>query len=75
MCVLPIHIIFFSEVSIQIFCLLLMFLLLLSFKTFLNITSVVQLLSFVDSLQPHGLQHAGFPVLHHLLEFTQTHAH
>ena len=28
-----------------------------------------------DSLRPHGLQHAGFPVLQHLLEFAQTHAH
>ena len=26
-----------------------------------------------DSLRPHGLQHAGFPVLHHLLELAQTH--
>ena len=51
----------FNEVSIQIFCLLLMFLLLLSFKRFLNIISVVQLLSFVDSLQPYGLQHARLP--------------
>ena len=24
-----------------------------------------------NSLQPHGLQHAGFPVLHHLLGFAQ----
>ena len=28
-----------------------------------------------DSLWPHGLQHPGFPVLHYLLEFAQTHAH
>ena len=28
-----------------------------------------------DFLQPHGLQHASFPVLHHLLEFAQTHVH
>ena len=28
-----------------------------------------------DSLQPHGLQHTGFPVLQHLPEFAQTHAH
>ena len=28
-----------------------------------------------DSLRPHGLQHAGFPVLHHLLELAQTHVH
>ena len=26
-----------------------------------------------DSLQPHGLQHASFPVLHHLPEPAQTH--
>ena len=32
--------------------------------------------SFVsDSLQPHGLQHARFPVHHQLPEFTQTHVH
>ena len=28
-----------------------------------------------DSLQPYGLQHAGFPVLHSLPEFAQTHIH
>ena len=28
-----------------------------------------------NSLQPHGLQHASFPVLHCLLEFVQTHVH
>ena len=28
-----------------------------------------------DSLQPHGLQHPGFPVHHHLLELVQTHVH
>ena len=28
-----------------------------------------------NSLQPHGLQHAGFPVLHYLAEFVQTHVH
>ena len=28
-----------------------------------------------DSLQPHGLQHAGLPVHHQLPEFTQTHVH
>ena len=28
-----------------------------------------------DSLQPHGLQHASFPVCHHLPEFTQVHVH
>ena len=26
-----------------------------------------------DCLWPHGLQHAGFPVLHYFLEFAQTH--
>ena len=32
--------------------------------------------SVSDSLRPHGLQHApGFPVLHHLMEFAQTHDH
>ena len=28
-----------------------------------------------DSLWPHGLQHAGFPVLHQPLELAQTHVH
>ena len=28
-----------------------------------------------DSLRPHGLQHAGFPVLHQPLELAQTHVH
>ena len=28
-----------------------------------------------ESLGPHGLQHARLPVLHHLLEFGQTHVH
>ena len=28
-----------------------------------------------NSLQPHGLQHAGIPILHYLVEFTQTHVH
>ena len=28
-----------------------------------------------DSLRPHELQHAGLPVHHQLLEFTQTHVH
>ena len=28
-----------------------------------------------NSLQPHWLQHAGFPVLHYLLELAQTHVH
>jgi len=28
-----------------------------------------------NSLQPHGLQHTGFPVYHQLPEFTQTHVH
>ena len=38
---------------------------------------VVQILLFShsvmsNSLRPHGLQHTRLPVLHHLLEFTQT---
>ena len=28
-----------------------------------------------DSLQPHGLQHASFPVCHQLPELAQTHVH
>ena len=28
-----------------------------------------------NSLQPHKLQHASFPVLHHLPELAQTHVH
>ena len=28
-----------------------------------------------DSLGPHGLQHTGFPVLHHLLELSPIHVH
>ena len=28
-----------------------------------------------ESLQPHGLQHTSFPVLHYLLELAQTHVH
>ena len=28
-----------------------------------------------DSLQPHGLQHACFPVFHYLPEFAQSHVH
>ena len=28
-----------------------------------------------DSLWQYGLQHIGFPVLHHLLELAQTHVH
>ena len=28
-----------------------------------------------DSLWPHGWQHTGFPVLHYVLEFPQTHVH
>ena len=35
---------------------------------------VVQLLSCV-CLWPHGLQHTGFLVLHHLLELARTHVH
>ena len=36
---------------------------------------VVPLLNHVWILRPHGLQHARFPVLHHLPEFPQTHVH
>ena len=36
-----------------------------------QLSSVTQL---CPTLQPHGLQ-PGFPVLHHLLEFAQTHVH
>ena len=36
---------------------------------------VVQSLSCVNSLRPHGLHKAGFPVLHHLPELAQTHVH
>ena len=32
----------------------------------------MSLLLFMDSLWAHGLQHAGFPVLHYLLEFALT---
>ena len=35
----------------------------------------VKSLSCVQLLGPHGLQHTGFPVLHHLLELSQTHVH
>ena len=28
-----------------------------------------------DSLQPHGLLHTGFAVLHYLPDFAQTHVH
>ena len=36
---------------------------------------VAQSLSYVCSLQPHGLQHARLPYLHHLPEFAQIHVH
>ena len=35
----------------------------------------IQLLSPVQLLQPHGLQHTRLPGLHYLLEFVQTHVH
>ena len=41
----------------------------------LSFVVVVQLLSCVWLLQSHGLQHPGFPVLHYLPEFAQTHGH
>ena len=28
-----------------------------------------------NALQPHGLNTSGFPVLHHIVRFTQTHVH
>ena len=34
-----------------------------------------QLLSHVQLSASHGLQHPGFPLLHHLLELAQTHVH
>ena len=36
---------------------------------------VVQSLHICDSLGPHGQQHTGFPVLHHLPELAQTQVH
>ena len=36
---------------------------------------VVQLLSHIQLLQPHELSTPGFPVLHYLTEFIQTHVH
>ena len=44
-------------------------------STYNFVVVVVQSLSHVRQLQPQGLQHAGFPVLLHLLEFAQTHVH
>ena len=46
----------------------------------IKICSVSRVLQFshsvvFDSLQPHGLQHASFPVHHQLPELTQTHIH
>jgi len=35
--------------------------------------SIVVVMS--NSLQSHGLQHSGFPALHYLPEFAQTHVH
>ena len=42
----------------------------LFYQHFLFIHSVVS-----NSLWPHGLQHAGFPVLHYFLDFAETHVH
>ena len=39
------------------------------------IVVVFQLLNWSDSATPNRLQHAGFPVLCHLLQFAQTHVH
>ena len=39
----------------------------------IHFSSVAQFVS--DFLQPHGLQHTGFPVHHQLPELTQTHVH
>ena len=36
---------------------------------------VLQSLSHIHSLWPHGLQHARPPVLHYLLEFAEIHVH
>jgi len=41
--------------------------------SFAGVASVHSVVS--SSLPPHGLQHPGFPVLHHLPEFSQTHVH
>ena len=46
----------------------------------MKICSISRVLQFSrsvvsDSLQPHGLQHASFPVHHQLPELTQTHVH
>ena len=40
-----------------------------------SICFVVSNYSTVDKLCPHGPQQPGFPVLHYLPEFTQTHVH
>ena len=40
-----------------------------------NATIYVYQVSHYDCLQPHGLQHAGLPVHHQLLELAQTHVH
>ena len=46
-----------------------------NFSLFLKIIPVIQSLSPVHSLQPHGLFTPGFPVLHCLPEFAQIHVH
>ena len=48
----------------------------LSNMKYKDIISVqLSILVMSDSLQPHRLQHAGFPVHHQLPEFTQTYVH
>ena len=49
------------------------FWIILSFQNSLIPVIVVQSLRVYDSLQPHGLQYIGFPVLHYLPEFAQNH--
>ena len=42
-------------------------------NSLIQFSSVAQ--SCLTLCDPHKLQHAGFPVLHYLLEFAQTHFH
>ena len=43
--------------------------------THFKVISQFSRLVMSDSLRPHGLQHARFPVHHQLLELAQTHVH
>ena len=43
--------------------------------THFKVISQFSRLVMSDSLQPHGLQHARFPVYHQLQELAQTHIH